>query len=513
MSELPVVEPLDEYNRSLIANVHPGSWENPDSSGVYNLVVVGAGSAGLITASIAAGLGARVALVERHYLGGDCLNVGCVPSKGILRASRMVAEARRASRELGLPLEADAQVDFGLVMERMRRVRSQISAEDAAARYRDELGVEVFLGEAHFDSHASIDVAGESLVFRRAVIATGGRAAALPIPGLEEAGFLTNETLFNLTSRPARLAIIGAGPIGCEMAQAFARLGSEVVVLHADPQVLPREDPEAAALIEGRLREEGVSFRHGSQIRRVDSRHDGKVIEWEGPDGDSGEILADEILLAAGRVPNVEGLGLEKAGVAYDPLRGIEVDDTLKTSNPRIFAAGDVCLSWKFTHAADASAKIVVENALSPLGRFRPKKVSDLVMPWCTYTDPEVAQVGMSATEASAAGVEIDTYQVPLSQVNRAVIDGEEEGFVKIVTARGKDEILGATVVATHAGEIINEVTLAMVENLGLGRFVDVIHPYPVQAEAIKRAAGLFTRQRLTPAVKKSFEAYFSWIR
>jgi len=513
MFELPVIEPLDEYNRVLIDNVHPADWTNPKPSGAYNVVVVGAGSAGLITAAIASGLGAKVALIERYYLGGDCLNVGCVPSKGVIRASRMVADARRAAREIGLPLAEGAQADFGRAMERMRRVRSTISAEDAARRYRDELGVEVFLGDARFAGPDSVEVGGQTLKFKKAVIATGARAMELPIDGLGAAGYLTNETIFNLTARPRRFGVIGAGPIGCEMAQAFRRLGSEVIVLHADEHILPREDVDAAEVVQEKFAEEGIRLVHACKIHKVEVRPEGKVLEVWLPGGGTEEVVVDEILLGVGRVPNVEGLGLETAGVAFDVRTGVEVDDTLQTTNPRIFAAGDVCMAWKFTHAADAAAKIVVQNALFSVGSLGRKKLSDLVMPWCTYTDPEIAHVGMYERDAAAAGIDVETYRVPLREVNRAVADGEEQGFVKIHTKKGTDEILGATIVASHAGEMISEVTLAMVGKLGLGRFVDVIHPYPVQAEGIKRAAGLFTRGRLTPAVKRLFVGYLAWRR
>jgi len=513
MSTLPPIEPLDEYNRALLDNVHPADWRNPEPPGRYNLVVVGAGTAGLITAAIASGLGAKVALIERAYLGGDCLNVGCVPSKGLIRASRMVAEAHRAAHEIGLPLADDARADFGLAMRRVRRVRSTISSEDAARRYRDELGVDVFLGDAVFCGPTSVEVDGRTLHFKRAVIATGARAVDLPIPGLAEAGALTNETLFNLTERPARLGVIGAGPIGCEMAQAFRRLGAQVLVVHADEHILPREDLDAAQIVQARFAVEGIPVWNGCRIDRVSARPDGKVLTIRRPDGAAEEAVVDEVLLGVGRAPNVEGLGLEAAGVAFDPRTGVQVDDALRTSNPRIFAAGDVCMRWKLTHAADAAAKIVVQNALFSLGPLGRKKVSRLVMPWCTYTDPEIAHVGMYAQDAAAAGIDIDTYQVPLTEVNRAVTDGEDEGFVKIHTKKGTGEIVGATIVAAHAGEMISEVTLAMVGKIGLGRFVDVIHPYPVQAEGIKRAAGQLTRTRLTPTVKRLFETWLAWTR
>jgi pyruvate/2-oxoglutarate dehydrogenase complex dihydrolipoamide dehydrogenase (E3) component len=499
MSELPPVHPLDAHNRELLANVHPVDWENPVPSGRYNLVVVGAGSAGLISAAIAAGLGAKVALVERHYLGGDCLNVGCVPSKGVIRASRMVAEARRAEKEVGLALAEGARPDFGAAMARMRGIRARISHEDAAARYREELGVEVFLGDGRFTGRDALEVDGATLRFAKAVVATGARALALPIEGLDEVGYLTNETVFNLTERPARLGVIGAGPIGCELAQAFRRLGSEVILLHADAHVLPREDTDAAAVLEKRFAEEGVRVVNGAKIERVGLRAGAKTVRYVDASGHSSEAAVDEILLGVGRAPNVEGLGLEEAGVRYDARRGVHVNDYLQTSNKRIYAAGDICMSWKFTHAADAAAKIVVQNALF----LRTKKLSSLVMPWCTYTDPEIAHVGLYESEARARGIEIDTYRVPLSDVNRAVADGDDEGFVKVHVRRGGDKIVGATIVASHAGEMISEVTLAMVGKLGLGTILNTIHPYPTQAEGIKRAAGLYTRERATPTVKK----------
>jgi pyruvate/2-oxoglutarate dehydrogenase complex dihydrolipoamide dehydrogenase (E3) component len=499
MVELPGFAPMDAHNQLLVQNVHPPAWQNPVPAPRYNLVVIGGGTAGLITAAIGAGLGAKVALIERHHLGGDCLNVGCVPSKAVIRASRMVAEARRAQKEIGLALADGAQADFGAAMERMRRVRAQISHDDSAARYRDELGVDVFLGDARFASRDTVEVAGATLRFKKAVIATGARAIALPIEGIEEAGYLTNETIFNLTERPRRLGVIGAGPIGCELAQAFRRLGCEVTVLHADAHLLPREDEDAARILEARFAAEGVRVVNGCAIERVERDGSAKAIRFAQRDGRSERLVVDELLLGVGRAPNVEGLDLETVGVRYDAKRGVYVNDYLQTTNPRIYAAGDICMAWKFTHAADAAAKIVVQNALFA----RTKKLSSLVMPWCTYTDPEIAHVGLYPEEAKNTGVAIDTYHVPLSQVNRAVTDGEEDGFVRIHTRQGTAEIVGATIVSAHAGEMISEVTFAMVTKQGLGKFLDVIHPYPTQSEAIKRAAGLYTRTRATPTVKK----------
>jgi len=493
----PEIQPQDEHNQALLAHVHPADWVNPEPRGRYNLVVVGAGTAGLVTAAVAAGLGARVALVERHLMGGDCLNVGCVPSKSVIRASRFVSEARRAA-EIGLPAPRESEIDFAAAMERMRRIRARIAREDSARRYQAELGVDVYLGSARFEDGETAVVEGRRLRFRKAVIATGARAAAPPIEGLDAAGYLTNETVFELVSRPRRLGVIGAGPIGCELAQAFRRLGCQVVLFDAAPHVLPREDADAAEIVEERFRREGIRLLLGASLEKVERRGGEKVVRVACA-GQTEEVAVDELLVGVGRLPNVDGLGLEAAGVDFEPRRGVRVDDHLRTSNPRILAAGDVCMDWKFTHAADAAAKIVVQNALF----FGRKRLSSLVMPWCTYTDPEVAHVGLSERDASARGIAVDTWRVPLHEVNRAVTDGEEEGFVKIHVRRGSDRIVGATIVAAHAGEMISEVTLAIVGKIGLGTLLGVIHPYPTQAEGIRRAAAAQARSRLTPRIAK----------
>jgi pyruvate/2-oxoglutarate dehydrogenase complex dihydrolipoamide dehydrogenase (E3) component/uncharacterized membrane protein YdjX (TVP38/TMEM64 family) len=499
------VLPRDEHNQKLVSNVHPPDWVNPTPEGRYNLVVIGAGTAGLISALIASSLGARVALIERHLMGGDCLNVGCVPSKALIRAARRVHEARAAAA-LGLRVPEGQLPDFGAAMERLRRIRAHISEEDSAARYTEEFGIDVYLGDARFTGRDTVDVGGTELRFRKAVIATGARAAAPPIEGLAETGFLDNETIFSLTERPARLAVIGAGPIGCELAQAFQRLGSRVVLFEQAGQILGREDPDAAEILASAFARDGVQVLLECQVRKVEKRGSEKFLDVVLRGGDEKEFAVDEILVGTGRAPNVQGLGLEAAGVEYDERRGVTVDDNLRTTNRRIFAAGDICMAWKFTHAADAAAKIAVQNALF-LGR---KRLSKLVMPWCTYTDPEVAHVGLYPHEAAERGIEIDTFQVPISKANRAVLDGEDEGFVKVHVKKGGDRIAGATIVSSHAGEMISEITLAMVKGVGLGSFTDVIHPYPTQAEAIKAAAGLYTRTRLTPFVKRLFDRWMA---
>lgn len=512
MTEAIRVEPMDEWNQQLVDNVHPANWQNPIPNGRYNLVVIGAGTGGLITALIASSLGAKVALIERHLMGGDCLNVGCVPSKAVIRGAAIVHEARAASA-FGMPAGAGDLGDFGEVMRRMREIRARISHEDSAERYSEEFGIDIFLGEARFAGPGKVVVGDQTLDYKKAVIASGARAVALPIPGLEEAGYLDNETVFALTERPRRLAVIGAGPIGCELAQSFRRLGSEVVILERMDQLLTREDPDAARIVQETMRREGVEMVFGCGIDQVEKRGEERVLSLSFDGAPKREIVVDEILVGAGRAPNVEGMGLEAVGVEFDGRAGIKVDDHLRTTNPAIYAVGDVCMKWKFTHAADAAAKIVVQNALFSVGPIGRKKLSDLIMPWCTYTEPEIAHVGFYERDAKEAGVEIDTYEVSMSESNRAVTDGQEEGLIKVHVKKGSDEIVGATVVAAHAGDLITQFTLAMQHKIGLGAFTNVIYPYPTQGEAIKRAAGAYTRTRLTPFVKSLFERVLAFLR
>jgi pyruvate/2-oxoglutarate dehydrogenase complex dihydrolipoamide dehydrogenase (E3) component len=500
------LSPFDAHNQALLANVHPLDWVNPRPAARYNLVVIGAGTAGLVTAAGAAGLGAKVALVERHLMGGDCLNVGCVPSKALLRSSRLAAEVRRAA-EFGLVSAGGAQIDFAAVMERVRRVRARLSPHDSAERFRS-LGVDVFLGSARFTSRDAVEVGDQKLRFARAIIATGARPVLPPIEGLAEAGFLTNETVFNLTARPARLAVIGGGPIGCELAQAFQRLGSQVVLFVKHAQVLDREDPDAAEVVQRALLRDGVRLVFRADLKRVERSEAWTRLHFAAS-GQSASVDMDEIVVGAGRAPNVEGLGLEVAGVRYDARRGVLVDDRLRTTNSRIFAAGDVCMNWRFTHAADFAARIAIQNALF-LGR---KKLSALTMPWCTYTDPELAHVGLSQREAQARGLQLDTYVRHFRDVDRAIADGDEEGFVKIHTRRGTDRLVGATIVGRHAGDMLSEITLAMVSGVGLRKLANVIHPYPTLAEAIRQCGDSYNRTRLTPTVRKVFARWLEWVK
>jgi len=501
------IRPDTAENRTLVDNVHPPGWTNPVPADRYNLVVVGAGTAGLVTAAGAAGLGAKVALVERAFLGGDCLNVGCVPSKGVIRPARAFHEARTAG-EFGVEGTDALSIDFGRAMERMRRIRTKISFHDSVRRFSEELGVDVFLGEGRFIGPDVVEVDGAQLRFRKAAICTGARAAAPPIPGIEEAGYLTNENVFSLTELPRRIAVIGAGPIGAELSQSFCRMGSRVTLLEMAPHILGREDPDAAAVVQDALRSDGVSLLLNAKVVRVGTEGNDKIVHVE-QEREPLRVRVDEILVGIGRAPNVEGLNLEAAGIDYDPRRGVLVDDRLRTSNPRVFAAGDICFPYKFTHTADALARILIANALF-LGR---QKSSALVVPWCTYTDPEIAHVGMYEADAKERGIPVATLTVPLSGVDRALLDGETDGFARVHLRKGSDRILGATIVASHAGEMINEFSLAMTAGLGISAIGKTIHPYPTQGEVIKKLADSYNRTRLTPTVKRILSSWLRWQR
>lgn len=501
-----LISPMDEHNRKLLSNVHPPDWVNPEPADRYNLVVIGGGTAGLVTAAGAAGLGAKVALIERHLIGGDCLNVGCVPSKALIRASRAVAQVRGAGI-LGVKVPDGVAVDFPAVMERLRRLRAEISVNDSAARFKS-LGVDVFVGQGRFTGSNAVEVGGKTLRFAKAVIATGARAVTLPIPGLKEAGALTNETVFSLTELPKRLLVIGAGPIGVEMAQSFARFGSQVTLFEAMHGLLAREDHDAAEIVRKSLDRDKVEFLCCVDIEGVERSGAVSKVRFKSKHGPSGMKEFDAVLVGAGRAPNIEGLDLDKVGVAYDKF-GVKVDDHLRTTNPKIYAAGDICLAPKFTHTADFSARIVIQNALF-MGR---KRFSALTIPWCTYTDPEIAHVGLYEKDALAKGLKVRTFVQKLEDVDRAILDGETEGFVKIMVEDGADKILGATIVASHAGDMISEISVAMNNGVGLAGIGATIHPYPTQAEAIRKLGDAYNRTRLTPFAKSALGSWLRWTR
>lgn len=499
------VLPWDTHNQKLVANVRPGDWRNPTPTDRYNLVVIGGGTAGLVTAVGSVGLGARVALIEKHFMGGDCLNVGCVPSKALIRAARATAAVREADA-FGVQVPPGLTVDFGRVMERMRRLRADISPHDSAKRFT-ELGVDVFLGAGRFTGPDTVEVGGQTLRFAKAVIATGARAAAPPIPGLKDVPYLTNESLFSLTELPKRLGIIGAGPIGCEMAQSFARFGSEVFLVEAAHGILPREDRDAAEIVRIALEHDGVKLLCCGKDLKLAKDPNGVRLQVESH-GQGYDVLVDQLLVAVGRAPNVEGLGLEIVGVDFDK-KGVQVNDRLQTANPRIYACGDICSPYQFTHAADFMARIVIQNALFK-GRA---KASSLIIPWATYTSPEIAHVGLYEQEAKSQSIEVDTFTQDMSKVDRAILDDETAGFVRVHVRKGTDEIIGATVVATHAGELIGELTLAMKAKLGLKGIGATIHPYPTQAEAIRKTGDLYNRTRLTPMVQGLMKRWLRWQR
>ncbi len=505
MSERIKVLPEDEFNRILVDRVHPPDYINPEPASKYNLVVLGAGTAGLVSAIGASSLGARVALVEKHLFGGDCLNFGCVPSKAVIRSARLMGEINRSS-EYGIRIDGNAEADFPRVMERMRRLRVQISKNDSVDRFIS-MRNDIFLGEGKFVDKHILEVDGKTLKFKKAVIATGARPKHPEIEGLAEAGFLTNETVFSLTERPDNLVVIGGGPIGVELAQAFNRLGSKVTIIQRNEQFLPREDRDAAELLGRVLEREGIVCKLRTQVARVEVKEGMKVLRTAGPNGEE-TIEADAILVAVGRVPNVETLNLEAAGVEYDNVQGIKINPYMQTTNKHIYAAGDVCYPYMFTHMAEATARIVIQNAMF----VRSAKHRSLTIPWCTYTDPEIAHVGLYDKDAEARNIEVETFFKSFADVDRAVLDGDEEGFIKIHVKKGKSKILGATIVARNAGDLLSEITLAMVTGKGVKPLsVGVIHPYPTQSDVVKRTASQYYEKKMTPFLKKLLERWFAW--
>ncbi len=448
----------------------------------YDLLIVGAGPAGLITARTALAQGARVALVERDILGGACLNTGCIPSKALIRTARLYREMRNAE-PLGARTPSGIMVDFPAVMERVRRIRARV-ARRAPVETLTAIGIDVYAGDARFVGVDSVVVGDLTLRFDAALVATGARAARPPIPGLEQAGYLTYENVFDLTECPARLLVIGGGPTGCELAQAFARLGSRVTLVQNEPMFLGQEERDAAQLLSGALARDGIAIHLDTETIAVRTEASGKAADLKRDDTVT-TVSVDQIFVGVGTLPNVRDMGLEAAGVAFEPTGGIAVDDFLRTSNPRIFAAGDVCAGTAFPHIESAAGRIVVANAL----RGGRERMSGEVVPWCTYTDPEIAHVGMYVTEARRKNVPVKTFTILMHEVDRAIVDGEEDGFVKLHVRDGTAEILGATVVASTAGDLINEISLAMSAGLDLHALARVNQPYPTQSQAIKMAA------------------------
>jgi pyruvate/2-oxoglutarate dehydrogenase complex dihydrolipoamide dehydrogenase (E3) component len=476
-------------DQAFLANVRPPGWQTPTPSGTYRLLVIGGGPAGLLAAYEAALLGAKVALIERHWLGGKSLNYGSVPTKALERTSRFYAEMRAAAW-LGASPQTPGPAGLERIVGRAKRIRNRIGQVLSAAKLK-ALGVDLYFGTARFTGVDRVAVDGLELRFKNAMIATGSGPARIDIPGLAEAGFISATMILELRSLPRRVLVIGGGANGCEGAQALARLGIETIIVMNEPLFLPGEERDAATMVSETLARDGVEIHLNTRVTGVRVEGGRKLVDLAN-DGDRSTVSVDEIFVGLGQEPAVADLGLDRAGIAYDSRRGVHVDDFLRTTNPRVYAAGDVCLEPRFTSIAHASATIVVRNALL----WRRQRYSAMTIPWCTYTDPEIAHVGMYVREARERGIPVRTFTVPMHEVDRAIADGEEIGFVKIHVKDGSDKILGATIVARHAGEMINEISLAIVAGVGLKTLAKVLRAYPTQAEAIRIAADRYRASR-----------------
>ncbi|NTV51620.1 MAG: FAD-containing oxidoreductase [Candidatus Firestonebacteria bacterium] len=489
-----------------LENVQPTDWKNPRPAPAYNLVVIGAGTAGLGAALGAAALGAKVALVENQHLGGLCLNAGGVLSQSLIKASRLVRHLR-PDGDFGVGLPQPSQVDFGQVMARVRKVRSELSWNDSATRISG-LGVDVFWGAARFHDRRTVRVADLSLRFSRALIATGSRPILPEVAGLPEAGFLTSDSVFEIRQRPQRLAVLGGGPLGCELAQAFLRLGVRVLLLEKSGHLLDREDADAAALLQAAFAAEGMDVVLSAELLEAERRGNKKTLRYRA-EGQEVNVVVDEILVATGRAPRVDGLDLEKAGVHFSRSRGVAVNAFLQTSNPRIFAAGDVCTARGFRQGAEATARVVVRNALFP-----GKTCMDFFqLPRCIGTDPEIGHVGRTEKEIKAARLPYESFTHHLRDTDRGAIDQETTGFIKVHAHRKTHRLLGATCVGAHAGELLPALTLAMQQGLTLGDLARMIQPYPAQAELLRQAALAYKRTRLTPVRRQWLARWLVWQR
>ncbi len=473
----------------------------------YNLVVIGAGSAGLVSAYIGATVRARVALIEKNRMGGDCLNTGCVPSKALIRTARVMAEARD-SRRYGIR-SMSAELDFGEVMARVRDVIRRIEPHDSPERY-EKMGVDVIQAEAKLVSPWEVEADGRRISARSIVLATGAEPLVPPIEGLETVDYLTSDNLWDLEARPERLLVLGGGPIGSELAQAFARLGSQVTIVEMAGRLLPREDREAGELLAERLAAEGITVATGHKALRIEAHADGKRLICAGEDGEVAFDFSD-LLIALGRRPRTSGYGLEALGVRLDESGRIGVDGFQRSNFPSIYVCGDAAGPYQFTHVASHQAWSAAVNALiSPLWSFR---TDYRVIPWVTFTDPEVARVGLSEDEARDRGIDYEITTWGLDDLDRAIADSDDYGFVKVLTEPGRDRILGATIVAAHGGEMLPEFVLAMKHGLGLNKLLGTIHVYPTFSEANKFAAGEWKKAHQPETALRWAERFFRWRR
>jgi dihydrolipoamide dehydrogenase len=482
------------------------NWSRPKAFD-YNVVVIGAGSGGLVAAYIAAAVKARVALIERGKMGGDCLNTGCVPSKALIRSAKMLAYARRAG-EFGLRSKG-VEVDFPAVMARVHKVIADVAPHDSAERYT-ALGVECLHGEARITSPWTVEVDGRQLTTRSIIVATGARPFVPPIPGLDRIDYLTSDNLWALQELPGRLVVLGGGPIGCELAQAFARLGAQVIQVEMQPRLLGREDPEVSDDIRQRFEQEGIRVMTGHAAKEVRVEDSRKVLVClQG--SESVEVEFDAILVAVGRQPTITGFGLEELGVAVSPRGAVEVDPFLRTNFPNIFAVGDVAGPYQFTHTAAHQAWYATVNAL--FGGVKSFRVDYATIPWCTFTDPEVARVGLSEEEAKQQKIPYEVTRYGLDDLDRAIADSSAHGWIKVLSRPGSDKILGVTIVGPHAGDLLAEWVLAMKHGLGLNRLLGTIHTYPTLAESAKMAAGTWKRAHTPTRLLRLAERYHAWRR
>jgi pyruvate/2-oxoglutarate dehydrogenase complex dihydrolipoamide dehydrogenase (E3) component len=472
---------------------HPSSDKAPRGEGSYNVVVIGGGTAGLVTAAGTAGLGGRVALVEQNRMGGECLNSGCVPSKALIASARLIDKIRHAE-EWGLDPQAPA-FRFDAIFERMRRLREEVGVRDSQERF-EGLGVDVFRGRAVFVSPHEVRVGDVSLKAKNFVIASGSRPTIPPIEGLDRIRYYTNESIFDeLAARPERLVIVGGGPIGCELGQVFAQLGVRVTIVQRPEQILEREDADASDLVRRRLEKDGVTILTGSEIRTAAAG--GNAIRLT-VDPEGRVLDCDALLIAAGRTPNTTALGLEQAGVASSES-GVTVNDYLQTTQPHIYAAGDAAGPYRFTHVADHQARTIVRNILLPWARAK----WATVVPTCTYTSPELARAGLNEREAKARGVDYDAFTARFEDVDRAVLDGAASGFARVLTTEGKDRILGVTIVGERAGDLLPEFVLAMQNGIGLTKIAQTVHLYPTLSEIARKVADEQQKRRLTPFARR----------